>query len=125
MMTFNSPTPQSCGIVETDEKGIVVAFHEKSADPPGAQANGAVYLLEPEVLSWLDDNPGITDFSTEVLPYYIENIATWKNQGIHRDIGTLQMLRLAQADPKPEPHWTKDDEWQKSFVQHPIFQKLK
>jgi len=64
-------------------------------------------------LSWLDDNPGITDFSTEVLPYFIEKIATWKNKGIHRDIGTLQILRLAQADPKPEPSWIKDDEWKK------------
>ena len=124
MMTFSSPKPQSCGIVETNEKGVVVAYHEKESDPPGIEANGAVYLLEPEVLNWLDENPGITDFSKEVLPNFIEKIATWKNKDIHRDIGSLKMLKLAQADPKPELHWTQDDEWQKSFVKHPIFQKL-
>jgi mannose-1-phosphate guanylyltransferase len=30
MMTFESPTPSTCGIVETDTNGVVLAFHEKS-----------------------------------------------------------------------------------------------
>ncbi|MFL2809738.1 MAG: nucleotidyltransferase family protein, partial [bacterium] len=34
MMTFESPTPETCGIVETDADGVVVAFHEKSNYPP-------------------------------------------------------------------------------------------
>ena len=30
MMTFESPTPETCGIVEIDNDGVVLAFHEKS-----------------------------------------------------------------------------------------------
>ena len=87
MMTFESPTPETCGIVETNADGVVLAFHEKSNNPPGNQANGAVYLLEPEVLKWIEEIPDISDFSTEVLPHFIGRIATWNNSAIHKDIG--------------------------------------
>ena len=30
MMTFDSLTPETCGIVETDEDGIVIKFHENT-----------------------------------------------------------------------------------------------
>ena len=89
MMTFESPTPGTCGIVETNAEGVVLSFHEKSEDPPGNQANGAVYLLEPEVLNWIDEHTDISDFSTGVIPNFLGKIATWKNKGIHRDIGAL------------------------------------
>src|SRR5436305_13696014 len=35
MMTFETDAPQTCGIVEEDSRGIVVAYHEKVANPPG------------------------------------------------------------------------------------------
>ena len=124
MMTFESPTPETCGIVETDDDGVVYAFHEKSNNPPGNQANGAVYLLEPEILNWILENPGISDFSTEVLPHFIGRIATWHNQVIHRDIGSLAMLKLAQSDPKPDSCWPEIDSWQIEFLSHPIHQQI-
>jgi mannose-1-phosphate guanylyltransferase len=120
MMTFESPTPETCGIVETDAEGIVNAFHEKSDNPPGNKANGAVYLLEPEVLKWIDNNPDVSDFSTEVIPHFIGRIATWNNHGIHRDIGALPMLKMAQLDPKPIYCWAEMDAWQKNFLRNPI-----
>lgn len=115
MMTFESPTPETCGIVETDDDGVVLAFHEKSNKPPGNQANGAVYLLEPEILKWILGNPSIRDFSTEVIPNFIGSITTWHNQGIHRDIGELQMLLKAQSDLQPPPYWPQTDHWQKKY----------
>ncbi|SVA33337.1 uncharacterized protein METZ01_LOCUS86191 [marine metagenome] len=124
MMTFESPTPETCGIVEIDNDGVVLAFHEKSNNPPGNQANGAVYLLEPEILKWILENPSISDFSTEVLPHFIGSIATWHNQGIHRDIGALPMLKLAQSDPKPTSCWPETDTWQKKFLSNQIHQQL-
>ena len=123
-MTFESPTPETCGIVETDTEGVVKAFHEKSNNPPGNQANGAVYLLEPEVLRWIEENPETSDFSTEVLPHFVGSIATWHNQGIHRDIGALAMLQLAQSDPKPSSCWPETDAWQKKFLKNQIHQQL-
>ena len=71
MMTFRTPTPSTCGIVELDSKGIVTNFYEKVLEPPGNLANGAVYLFESEVLDWIMDNDTLNDFSTEVLPQFI------------------------------------------------------
>ena len=124
MMTFESPTPETCGIVEIDDDGVVLAFHEKSNNPPGNQANGAVYLLEPEVIEWIAKNPYISDFSTEVIPHFMGRIGSWHNQVIHRDIGSLAMLKLAQSDPKPDSYWPETDTWQKKFLSNQIHQQL-
>ena len=124
MMTFESSTPETCGIVETDAEGVVFAFYEKSDNPPGNLANGAVYLLEPEVLKWIEENPETRDFSKEVLPHFMGSIATWHNHEIHRDIGALAMLRLAQSDPHPSSSWTETDTWQKKYLSNPIHQKI-
>ncbi len=121
MMTFDTDAPQSCGIVETDDQGVVMAFHEKIANPPGKRANAAVYVLEPEVLEWLGRHPEVSDFSTGVLPRFIGRIATWHNTGVHRDIGTLPALRAAQNDPIPKHYWLGYDEWQAKFESSPVF----
>jgi mannose-1-phosphate guanylyltransferase len=42
MMTFETDAPKSCGIVELDDRGLVMGFHEKVPNPPGTLANGAV-----------------------------------------------------------------------------------
>jgi mannose-1-phosphate guanylyltransferase len=125
MMTFESPTPETCGIVETNAEGVVFAFHEKTKNPPGNRANGAVYLLEPEVLRWINEHPDKSDFSTEVLPHFLGKIGTWNNDGIHRDIGAFSMLKQAQSDPQPKSCWPKIDSWQKDFLSNPIHQQIK
>jgi len=123
MMTFKSSSPESCGIVELDDLGVVVKFHEKISNPPGNLANAAVYLLEPEVIEWINNHPEITDFSTEVLPHFIGKIATWNNIGVLRDIGTIEMLREAQTDDCEQPIW-KQDEWLRQFNNNPIHVKI-
>jgi len=107
MMTFDTKNPESCGIVETDMNGVVERFHEKSRTVPAGKANAAVYLLEPEVIDWLERRPYLSDFSTEVIPEFIGRIATWHNANIHRDIGTLEALRAAQKDPLPAPFFAE------------------
>ncbi len=88
MMTFETDSPETCGIVETDKSGIVVAFHEKVSNPPGKAANGAVYIIEPEIFSFLESlNNPIIDFSLDVIPKFIGRIFTFKNTVYHRDIG--------------------------------------
>jgi mannose-1-phosphate guanylyltransferase len=83
-----------------------------------------VYLLETEVIEWIVENPYISDFSTEVIPHFMGRIGSWHNQVIHRDIGSLSMLKLAQSDPKPHSCWPETDTWQKKFLRNPIHQKL-
>jgi len=130
MMTFDTASPETCGIVETDDHGVVTAFYEKVANPPGNCASGAVYLLEPEVLEWIIDNPEITDFSTQVLPNFIGRIATWHNLGIHIDIGNIQALRMAQNlalldhNIDKDSSITVDDEWMIAFAKHPVHQLI-
>ena len=116
MMTFDSPRPETCGIVLTDKNGVVQEFFEKVEAPPGNKANGAVYLIEPEVIEWIKENPGVKDFSCDVLPNFIGRTATWHNTQIHRDIGTPRSLLEAQSDPRPEPCWPYSGKWAGSFA---------
>lgn len=96
MMTFKTPTPESCGIVEIDKWGLVHAFHEKVNNPPGDIANGAVYILEPSLFKYLESlNKDFIDFSTEVIPNYIGRINTYHNNIYHRDIGTVESYKKA------------------------------
>jgi mannose-1-phosphate guanylyltransferase len=99
MMTFRTDTPSSCGIVETDGDGRVLAFHEKVANPPGDMANGAVYIFEPSVMAFLAGlGRTVVDLSLDVIPHYCGRIVAFENRVYHRDIGTMESLAKAQLD---------------------------
>ncbi len=99
MMTFVTEDPASCGIVETDENGVVEAFHEKVPNPPGNIANAAVYILSPQVQEFIGAmNKEKVDFSTEVLPQFLGRINVFSNLIYHRDIGTLRSLEIARNE---------------------------
>lgn len=99
MMTFYADKPETCGIVELDEKGAVRAFHEKVKAPPGNLANAAVYILAPSVIDFIASlGREVVDFSTEVLPHYMGRINTFHNGVYHRDIGSVESLALAQSE---------------------------
>jgi len=113
MMTFTTDVPESCGIVTTDARGLVDGFYEKVADPPGHHANGAVYIVEPEVVEFVRSfGRDTVDLSTEVLPHFVGRMATWHNATYHRDIGNLDAWRRAQREfPGPVPAPPADDPW--------------
>lgn len=99
MMTFNTPNPKSCGIVEVDSKGVVRAFHEKTETPPGNLANAAVYILEPSTLRFIAAlKKDVIDLSTEVIPAYLGRINTFHNGLYHRDIGTIDSLMATRSE---------------------------
>jgi len=98
MMTFRTHTPSSCGVVELDQQGVVVDFHEKVSDPPGNLANGAVYLLSGELMQWLRTlTPSPKDFSTEIIYRLIGRIYTYETDAVFLDIGTPQTYALANS----------------------------
>lgn len=105
MMTFKSPAPQSCGVVELDGYQVVQAFHEKVNNPPSNLANAAVYIIEPSVISWMETlGKSQLDLSTEVIPHYLGRIFTYENTIYHRDIGTMDSWTEANRDfPKSRP----------------------
>lgn len=123
MMTFRTDRPQTCGIVELDAAGVVRGFHEKVTNPPSNLANAAIYLLEPSVLTWLRQNPEVSDFSTQVVPHFLGKIATWNNTGKMRDIGSPEALFAAQSDPV-EPFVIENDAWQRKFEKSEIYRKV-
>ena len=89
MMTFRTDDPSSCGIVELDQRGVVIGFHEKVAKPPGNLANGAVYIISAELLKRLDtDLHTVTDFSTEVLNRFVGRIYSYETTEVFMDVGT-------------------------------------
>lgn len=99
MMTFHADKPETCGIVELNAAGAVCGFHEKVTAPPGNLANAAVYILAPSVIDFIASlGREVVDFSTEVLPHYMGRINTFHNGTYHRDIGTVDSLRLAQTE---------------------------
>jgi len=99
MLTFETDQPSTCGILELDEHGVVTAFHEKVANPPGRLANAAVYIMQPSVLEFLASlGQEQIDLSTEVLPRYLGRIYTHPLRGYLRDIGTPIALAAAEKE---------------------------
>ena len=101
MMTFETNDPSSCGIVELDEAGVVQNFFEKVKNPPSNLANGAVYICEPSIFSFLESlHKKNIDFSLDVLPHFMGKINTYQNEVYHRDIGNLTSYALAQLESR-------------------------
>mgnify|MGYP001311726125 CR=1 FL=1 len=92
MMAFKTDEPNSCGIMVTDENGVVIGFHEKVSDPPGNLANAAVYILSSEMISELPEG---RDFSTEIIPSYLNRIQSYRTDELMIDIGTPEKYRKA------------------------------
>ncbi len=102
MMTFTTDAPENCGIVELDHDGIVIKFYEKSQLEHGRIANGAVYIVSPAVLNFIESlKKSEVDFSTEVIPKFLGKINTFHNDIYHRDIGSPSSLELARLDFPP------------------------
>lgn len=99
MMTFTTPTPESCGIVGLDTWGVVQNFYEKVEAPPNNLANAAVYIMEPEVIDCMVSlNKAFVDVSTEVIPKFMGKIFTYHNKIYHRDIGTMESWQQANKE---------------------------
>lgn len=114
MMTFASPNPRSCGIVEVNAEGVVERMEEKPADPKSSMANAAVYIFDREVIDLIVANESISDLSTELLPRFMGRIQAWHNGATLRDIGSPEQLTLAQRDKVRQPDWP-EDAWQRWF----------
>lgn len=98
MMTFRTNTPKSCGIVESDDRGIVIGFHEKVENPPSNLANGAVYILSSELIEKLGKEfESVTDFSTEVINCFLGRIYIYETLEFFLDIGTPETYKLANS----------------------------
>ena len=99
MMTFDAPDPRQCGIVSLDRQNIVTAFHEKVENPPSNLANGAVFIMEPEVAEYARSiDKDKFEISLDIIPHYMGRCLAWHNGDYHLDIGTPEAYKKAQDD---------------------------
>ena len=97
MLTFDTPNPNSCGVVEVSDENVLIDFYEKVRNPPSNRANAAVYVFGEDFLDWLDNNgKNCTDFSTEIIPKLKGFISTWHISDPYIDIGTPDALLKAR-----------------------------
>ena len=90
MMTFQTDEPQSCGIVEVDDNGVVTGFHEKVKNPPGNLANGAIYILSKQMLELISrEMSDASDISKEIIPRMMGRIHVYRTTEIFADIGSI------------------------------------
>ena len=95
MMTFKTDSPENCGIVEL-KNNIVVGFHEKVEYSIGNIANAATYILSNEFLKIISENfHDAKDFSTQILPHFINKIYTFHTNEVFIDIGNIANYTLA------------------------------
>ncbi len=96
MMTFRTSQPDSCGIVKLDNEGRVKNFFEKNKSENGNLANGAIYILSKEMINEIKENfMHCSDFSNDILPYFMGRIFTYETDKPLIDIGTIEKYNLA------------------------------
>jgi len=92
------PNPTQCGIVSTDQNGIVQSFIEKPARPNGNWAFSGVMVANQQIFDYVpapDQRPA--DIGFHLLPRLIGNMAAHKISGFLLDIGTLNSYNAAQT----------------------------
>jgi glucose-1-phosphate adenylyltransferase len=94
------------GILETDERGRVVAFQEKPRQSNSRLASMGVYLFDREALvRWLVEDAEIPDsshdFGKDLLPRLVargEGVFAYRYGGYWQDVGTLDSYFQANMD---------------------------
>lgn len=92
MVAFKTKNPESCGIIK-EKNNSIINYFEKKKGLNGNLANGATYLLSPEMLKIISDNfSEAKDFSNDVVPFIKEYIYVYKTKKFFQDIGTIRNL---------------------------------
>jgi mannose-1-phosphate guanylyltransferase len=103
-------TPLTIGVVPTDrpkEKGTVVldadqhvlAFVEKSPEPPSNLSNAGVYVAGPELFAYVPDaapSDGVLDFGYHVFPRMVPRVSAYRIDDFLMDIGTPEQYEIGQ-----------------------------
>jgi len=97
MMTFETDQPSECGIVEQNDRGVVVGYHEKVQNPLGSLANAAVFIFDCHIHDILHSHVNDFDLCGQTVPRLIGRLNTYHNSEYHRDIGTPQAYDAAVA----------------------------
>jgi mannose-1-phosphate guanylyltransferase len=92
---YEVPNPSRCGIVQVDDRGLVLNFTEKPAIPAGNLAFSGLMLTTPALLDLIPKSTP-ADFGFHVLPQLVGRMAAYRIPEFLMDIGTLENYRTAQ-----------------------------
>jgi mannose-1-phosphate guanylyltransferase len=93
---YQVPDPARCGIVTTDQNGIIEQFVEKPAKPTGNWAFSGLMIGTPELLEVIPDvTPA--DIGFHVLPRLAGRMVAFPIHDYLIDIGTMENYQKAQA----------------------------
>lgn len=88
--------PRRCGVVTTNEDGVIVQFVEKPVNPSGNLAFSGLMIGTPEMLSAIpDESPA--DIGLHVLPRLTGRMVAFPIQDYLIDVGTMENYQRAQA----------------------------
>jgi mannose-1-phosphate guanylyltransferase len=94
---FHAQHPSSCGVIEVDDRGVVVSFAEKPPCPSTDVANAGMYAFHPSVLDEVQ-GPLPSDIGTDLLPRLVGRARGIAVNGYFRDIGTPDAYEQAQRE---------------------------
>lgn len=97
MVLFEADEPHRCGIADLGQDGRILSFTEKPAEPRGNLANAGIYVVDSGLFRELADRRGF-DIAFDLLPSLTGRMRGFVHRGYHRDIGTPESLRRAEAD---------------------------
>jgi mannose-1-phosphate guanylyltransferase len=92
---YEVPDPSRCGIVQVDERGVVIDFVEKPKAPIGNLAFSGLMLARPALLNFIPDICPV-DLGFHVLPQIVGRMAAYQISDFLTDIGTLETYDAAQ-----------------------------
>lgn len=93
---YQVPDPTQCGIVTTDDQGVVTSFVEKPAHSASNWAFSGVMIADPEIIDLVPaQRPA--DIGFHLLPLLVGQMAAYPISDYLLDIGTLVNYDAAQS----------------------------
>lgn len=85
---FETPRPESCGIVTLGPGGLIASFEEKPAAPKSNLAFAGMLIASSALFDWLPAPGAAADLGKDVLPELVGKMWGEKLEGFLLDIGT-------------------------------------
>lgn len=95
MFLFKTNDYKTCGMAKVDNSNVLIEFEEKPNYSTSSLANGAIYILDKDLIKNITTNLKIKDFSKEIIPKYIGKINCYISENFFIDIGNAKALEIA------------------------------
>lgn len=96
VLTFRTKTPQSCGIVEIDNDGLITSYVEKPSVAKSNLANGAVFVFSQKFIKEILNYKNLgNDFCKDILPKFVLKMNYFETKKFFLDIGTSENYKKA------------------------------